>query len=124
MSFEPIDRLDQRVAVITGGKGAIGLATARRLAARGARIVSLDRRDPAGVQALLDTLPAVESGRHLALTASILDSAQLAAAAQRHGHGGAAHAQLVNLQAQRQAGQAQAGGGGARVRSIPSSATS
>jgi len=82
MSFEPIDRLDQRVAVITGGKGAIGLATARRLAARGARIVSLDRRDPAGVQALLDTLPAVESGRHLALTASILDSAQLVAAAQ------------------------------------------
>jgi 3-oxoacyl-[acyl-carrier protein] reductase len=81
MSFEPKDRLDGRVAVITGGKGAIGMATARRLAALGARIVSLDRSDRDAVQALLDGLPAVKAGPHLAITASISDSASLQAAA-------------------------------------------
>ncbi|MFY9510820.1 MAG: short-chain dehydrogenase, partial [Rubrivivax sp.] len=39
--FQPTDRLDGRVAVIAGGTGAIGLATARRLAALGARCVLL-----------------------------------------------------------------------------------
>ena len=69
------------MAVITGGKGAIGLATARRLAALGARIVSIDRSEPEKVQALLDALPQVASGPHFALTASITDSAALNAAA-------------------------------------------
>ena len=40
-TFAPLDRLDGRVAVITGGTGAIGLATARRLAALGARCVRM-----------------------------------------------------------------------------------
>jgi ribonucleotide monophosphatase NagD (HAD superfamily) len=40
MTFEPVSKLDGHVAVITGGKGAIGWATAKRLAALGAR------RDP------------------------------------------------------------------------------
>jgi 3-oxoacyl-[acyl-carrier protein] reductase len=70
MSFEPVSKLDGHVAVITGGKGAIGWATARRLAALGARIVSIDRSDPEKVQALLDTLPKVASGAHFALTGS------------------------------------------------------
>lgn len=83
MSFEPQNRLDGRVAVITGGKGAIGLASARRLAALGARIVSLDRSDPLAVQAVLDTLPLVAAGPHIAITASITDSASLQAAAPR-----------------------------------------
>ena len=82
MSFEPVSKLDGHVAVITGGKGAIGWATARRLAALGARIVSIDRSDPEKVQALLDTLPKVASGAHFALTASITDSAALSAAAE------------------------------------------
>ena len=82
MSFEPIDRLDGRVAVIAGGKGAIGSATARRLAARGARIVSLDRSRPETVQPMLDALPVVESGPHFAVTASVTDTVQLMAAAQ------------------------------------------
>ena len=81
MSFEPISQLNGHVAVITGGKGAIGLATARRLAALGARIVSIDRSEPEKVQALLDALPQVASGPHMALTASITDSAALNAAA-------------------------------------------
>ena len=83
MTFEPTSRLDGQVAVITGGKGAIGFATARRLATLGARIVSIDRSDPEGVQKLLDTLPAVASGAHFALTASITDSAALKAAAEQ-----------------------------------------
>ncbi|MEY4077375.1 MAG: hypothetical protein RIQ69_1745 [Pseudomonadota bacterium] len=81
MSFEPVSKLDGHVAVITGGKGAIGWATAKRLAALGARIVSIDRSEPEKVQALLDTLPKVASGAHFALTASITDSAALNAAA-------------------------------------------
>ena len=81
MSFDPVSKLDGHVAVITGGKGAIGWATAKRLAALGARIVSIDRSEPEKVQALLDTLPKVASGAHFALTASITDSAALNAAA-------------------------------------------
>jgi len=82
MTFESLDRLDGRVVVIAGGKGAIGQATAHRLAARGARIVSLDRSRPDTVQPMLDALPVVGSGEHFAVTASITDSAQLIAAAQ------------------------------------------
>ncbi|MBC7547319.1 MAG: SDR family oxidoreductase [Polaromonas sp.] len=81
MSFEPVNRLEGHVAVITGGKGAIGMATAHRLARLGVRIVSVDRSSSLDVQALLDRLPPVSSGAHIALTASITDSAALQAAA-------------------------------------------
>jgi NAD(P)-dependent dehydrogenase (short-subunit alcohol dehydrogenase family) len=77
MSFQPLNRLDGGVAVITGGKGAIGRATAHRLAALGARIVSLDRSSGPDVQAMLDSLPQVASGSHIAIAASITDSASL-----------------------------------------------
>lgn len=80
MAFEPLTRLDGKVAVITGGTGAIGLATARRLAALGARCVLLSRAS-AGRAAQLDALPAVAHGAHLALDADIADSASLRAAA-------------------------------------------
>lgn len=82
MSFEATSSLAGKVAVITGGKGAIGLATAHRLAKLGACIVSLDRSGQAEVQLLLNALPAASSGAHLALTASITDSVSLKAAAQ------------------------------------------
>ncbi len=82
MSFEPTDRLDGKVAVITGGKGAIGWATAQRLAARGARIVSLNRSDLSAVQAQLASLPKPGEGEHFAVQASITDGASLVAAAQ------------------------------------------
>lgn len=81
MSFEPQSRLEGKVVVITGGKGAIGFATAGRLAALGARVVSLDRRDPEAVQAKLDTLPGASDAHHFALTASVTDTASLVAAA-------------------------------------------
>ena len=82
MSFEPITRLDGKVVVITGGKGAVGLATATRLASLGARIVSLDRQGLDQVQALLNTLPHAAERQHFALTASVTDSAALKAAAE------------------------------------------
>lgn len=81
MSFEPQSRLEGKVVVITGGKGAIGFATAGRLAALGARVVSLDRRDREAVQAKLDTLPRASDAHHFALTASVTDTASLVAAA-------------------------------------------
>lgn len=78
-SFSPRERLDGEVAVITGGLGAIGLATARRLAERGMRIVLLQRDVPDNVAEVLANLPGTN---HLALAASVTDSASLAAAAE------------------------------------------
>lgn len=80
MAHEPIERLDGRVAVVAGGTGAIGHAAARRLAARGARVVLLHRGTRAGVEQLLSALPGTG---HLQIAASITDSAALAAAAAR-----------------------------------------
>ncbi|HEX5016242.1 MAG TPA: 3-oxoacyl-ACP reductase [Actinomycetes bacterium] len=46
-----MDRLEGRVAVITGAAGGIGLATAKRMASEGARVVLVDMNDEAGVAA-------------------------------------------------------------------------
>jgi NAD(P)-dependent dehydrogenase (short-subunit alcohol dehydrogenase family) len=43
-----IRRLEERVAIVTGGAGGIGLATARRLASEGARVVVADVDPRAG----------------------------------------------------------------------------
>ncbi len=45
-----LDRLTNRVAVITGGASGIGLASARRLASEGARVVVVDLNGEAGEQ--------------------------------------------------------------------------
>jgi 3-oxoacyl-[acyl-carrier protein] reductase len=75
-SYAPRDRLDAEVVVVTGGTGAIGSATARRAARLGARVVLLHRRTPS------DAEPVLDSSGHLALSASVTDSAALAAAAE------------------------------------------
>jgi len=77
--FSPIDSLEGRVAVIAGGTGAIGLASARRLAALGARCVLLYR---SGSTAQAELIAAELPGRgHVAIAADITDSATLKAAA-------------------------------------------
>ena len=48
-------RLEGRVAVVTGGGSGIGLASARRMAAEGARIVIADRDETAGKAAAGET---------------------------------------------------------------------
>jgi NAD(P)-dependent dehydrogenase (short-subunit alcohol dehydrogenase family) len=79
-TLRPLDRLDGRTALIAGGLGAVGRATAARLAQLGARIIVLHRRPASELEAFLATLP---NGDHLGVTASITDSASLAEAARR-----------------------------------------
>jgi len=81
-SFQPTDSLQGRVAVIAGGTGAIGIATAKRLAALGARCILMYRSGPAdAAQALADALPGGAAQGHGAVRADIVDSATLKAAA-------------------------------------------
>jgi 3-oxoacyl-[acyl-carrier protein] reductase len=92
MSFEPVTRLDGKVAVIAGGFGAIGHATAQRLAALGASCVLLHRKaDDAtsGFAARAAALPSASGQRHAAVRADIVDGASLNAAADavRASHG-------------------------------------
>lgn len=77
-TFTPRDRLDDEVAVITGGTGAIGSATAHRLASLGARVALLHRGSDADGARVLATLP---GKGHVAVTASVTDSDSLARAA-------------------------------------------
>ena len=63
-TFAPLERLDGRVAVIAGGTGAIGWASARRLAALGARCVLLYLHDdPAEAEAKAAALPGERAPR-------------------------------------------------------------
>ncbi|MES2977370.1 MAG: SDR family oxidoreductase [Pseudomonadota bacterium] len=87
-TFAPRLRLEGQTAVVTGGTGAIGAATAHRLAGLGARIVLMQRREPEAASGLLASL----SGEgHLALQVDVSSSAELRAAAQavQHATGGA-----------------------------------
>ena len=80
-SFEPTDSLVGRVAVIAGGTGAIGLASAQRLAQLGARCVLLYNSEPAAsAQAKAAALPG--SG-HLTFKVQITDSTALQAVAEQ-----------------------------------------
>lgn len=76
MSFEPLDNLNGRVAIITGVTGGIGYATAQRLASKGARIVGLVRRNLEEAQEKLNQLPNSELG-HLAILADVTNNQQL-----------------------------------------------
>ncbi len=99
--FTPTDHLDGRVAVIAGGTGAIGLASAQRLALLGAHCVLLHHRaDASGPNALAAALPGTG---HSAQFADVLSSASLQAAALHIGQAhGAVHI-LINSAGRTQA---------------------
>lgn len=67
MSHQPIDNLSNQTAVITGINGSIAQATAKRLSARGARIVGIVRQNQEQARKFLDTL----GSDHLVLQADV-----------------------------------------------------
>nr|WP_063779363.1 SDR family NAD(P)-dependent oxidoreductase [Kibdelosporangium sp. MJ126-NF4] len=67
-----------RVAIVTGAAGAIGAATAKRLARSEAAVVLADR-DGTGAQQVADTITA-DGGRALAVTCDVTDPDQVSAA--------------------------------------------
>lgn len=69
--------LNGQVAVITGGTGQVGYATAMRLAERGVKIVALVRRDLDQANLKMQKLPNFEKLQHFALLASVTDSLAL-----------------------------------------------
>lgn len=69
-----------QVAVIAGGAGAIGYASAQRLAAQGARVVLLGRAG-GDAHAKAAALPTPQGIEHCAIDAELADSAELARAA-------------------------------------------
>ncbi|KIZ40262.1 MULTISPECIES: SDR family NAD(P)-dependent oxidoreductase [Rhodopseudomonas] len=69
-------RLDGRVALVTGAAGVIGTATMMLLAARGARLVAVDR-DQRQLAAAVADLPA--SAKAVALTADVTQEAEVEA---------------------------------------------
>ena len=73
-------RLDNKVAIITGGGGGIGGATCRRFAQEGARVAVLDR-DLAAAQRTAEQI-ANEGGTALALACDITDRAAVDTAVQ------------------------------------------
>jgi NAD(P)-dependent dehydrogenase (short-subunit alcohol dehydrogenase family) len=75
MDEKNIFSLDGKVAVITGGTGVLGGAMARGLAAAGARVGVLGRRQ-ANADAMAATIQA-EGGTAMALPADVLDKEQL-----------------------------------------------
>lgn len=81
MSFDPVSRMDGKVAVIAGGLGAIGYATAGRLAALGASCVLLHRKGNEDAAARAAALPSGGGQRHAAIATDIVDSASLKAVA-------------------------------------------
>jgi NAD(P)-dependent dehydrogenase (short-subunit alcohol dehydrogenase family) len=77
-TFQKLDSLSGKVAVIIGGNGAVGFTTAKRLAALGATCVLMSRSAQEKGQEQLQLL---EGKGHFCLNASITDSPSLMSAA-------------------------------------------
>lgn len=69
------DRFQERVAIVTGGGGAIGSATAQRLAAEGASVVVVDF-DKAAAEKTIDAVTSA-GGKALAVIADVSDPEQV-----------------------------------------------
>ena len=78
MGGENLFSLDGKVAIVTGGTGVLGGAMARGLAAAGARVGVLGRRQ-ANADAMVANIQAA-GGQAMALPADVLDKEQLQAA--------------------------------------------
>ena len=70
--------MENRVALVTGGAGSIGIAICRRLAAAGSRVVVLDVHDAETLRQRAEARP---GDGHMGVSASVDDSAMLAKAA-------------------------------------------
>jgi 3-oxoacyl-[acyl-carrier protein] reductase len=77
-TFQKLDSLSGKVAVIIGGNGAVGFATAKRLAALGTTCVLIGRN---AQEKGRDQLQLLEGKGHFCLNASITDSQTLISAA-------------------------------------------
>ena len=77
--FQRLYNLKDKVAVITGGCGQVGYATAQRLSEQGCRVVAIVRRDLESAQSKMQQL----GPDHFAILADVTDSASLTAAAQQ-----------------------------------------
>jgi 3-oxoacyl-[acyl-carrier protein] reductase len=77
---DPMD-LSGRVAVVLGGSGGIGAATAQAFAAAGAAVVATYRSDRAGAEALVSALPGGGERDHAALPAAVEETPTLVALA-------------------------------------------
>ena len=78
-SFEAISNLKGKVAVIIGGNGAVGFATAKRLSKLGALCVLIGRN---AIQKGAEQLPFLFGEGHICINASITESSTLRKAAE------------------------------------------
>lgn len=78
-TFQRLNNLEGQVVVITGGAGQVGMATAKRLAHLGARIVLLVRSKYEEAQKKILTLPN-QQAQHFVIQASVIDSKSLLSA--------------------------------------------
>jgi len=84
-----MDAFRDRVAVITGGAGGIGMAMARAFAARGAKVVLADLDEPALLRALSELQEAGAAVLAVPTDVTNLESVQALASAARKHFGGA-----------------------------------
>lgn len=82
MTFARLNNLEGKVAVITGGCGQVGYATAVRLAEQGCKIISLVRKNLDSAEEMILRLPRPELG-HSVMLADITDTASLVRAASK-----------------------------------------
>ena len=76
MTFKRLNNLAGKVAVITGGCGQVGYATAIRLAEQGCKIIAIVRKNVESAEEMILRLPMPELG-HCVKVADITDSASL-----------------------------------------------